>query len=65
MTLLNGKTHSIEAGVPGIPWMYHLDIHRACDKFRASRGLAPSAAGSRRNSWLFGHSSGKRPKKTR
>jgi hypothetical protein len=53
MILLNGKTHRIEDGVPGVPRMYHLDIHRACDRFLASRGLTQSS-GSRRNSWLFG-----------
>ncbi len=65
MTLLNGKTHRIEGGIPGIPRMFHLDIHRACDKFLASRGLLPTVAGSRQNSWLFGHGYGKRrPEKT-
>jgi hypothetical protein len=53
MILRNGKVHRLEAGVPGIPRMYHLDIHRACDRFLAKRGLVP-APDSRRNTWLFG-----------
>jgi hypothetical protein len=35
--------------------MHHLQIHRACDRFLESRGLATVSA-SRRNTWLFGKS---------
>ena len=53
MKLKNGLVTEIEDGVPGIPRMFHLQIHRACDRFLASRGLTTVSA-QRRNSWLFG-----------
>jgi hypothetical protein len=54
MTLKNGKTHKIEAGVPGMPYIGHLEVHRACDRFLASRGLATQGA-FRKSAWLYGN----------
>ena len=54
MTLKNGKAHKIEAGVPGIPRIHHLEMHRACDRFLASRGLATQSA-FRKSAWLYGN----------
>jgi len=51
----NGRPIRLEEGVPGYPRMHHLAIHRACDRFLESRGLATVSA-SRRNTWLFGKS---------
>jgi hypothetical protein len=53
MKFKNGLVTEIEGGVPGHPRMFHLQIHRACDRFLASRGLTTVSA-RRRNSWLFG-----------
>lgn len=53
MTKLNGKVHKIEAGVPGCPHINHLEIHRACDRFLASRGHATQSA-FRKSAWLYG-----------
>ena len=39
MMTMNGQTQTIEAGVPGCPYIRHLDIHAACDRWLASRGL--------------------------
>jgi|688.fasta_scaffold746802_2 hypothetical protein len=39
MMLMNGKTQTIEPGVPGCPDIGHLAIHAACDRWLASRGL--------------------------
>jgi hypothetical protein len=39
MMLKNGKTQTIEAGTPGCPYIRHLDIHAACDRWLAGRGL--------------------------
>jgi hypothetical protein len=55
MTKKNHTILAIEDGVPGYPRMHHLAIHRACDRFLESRGLATVSA-SRRNTWLFGKS---------
>jgi hypothetical protein len=54
MTLKNGKTHKIEAGVPGMPRIMHLEMHAACDRFLASRGLATQSA-FRKSAWLYGN----------
>lgn len=54
MILRNGKVHRFEEGIPGEPRMYHLTIHRACDRFLASRGLTAIDPTSRRHAWLFG-----------
>ena len=51
----NGRPIRLEESVPGYPRMYHLAIHRACDRFLESRGLA-TVSSSRRNTWLFGKS---------
>ena len=53
MTYKNGKTHKIEAGVPGCPEMRHLEIQRACERFLASRGIATQSA-FRKSAWLYG-----------
>jgi hypothetical protein len=53
MTLRNGKVYRLEDGIPGTPRIYHLAIHRACDRFLASRGLITDPT-SRRHAWLFG-----------
>ena len=53
MTLKNGKTHKIEDAVPGIPRIHHLEMHRACDRFLASRGLVTQSA-FRHSAWLYG-----------
>ena len=54
MTLKNGKTHKIEAGVPSVPRIMHLEVHAACDKFLASRGIIDSAPAFRKSAWLYG-----------
>ena len=54
MTLKNGKTHKIEAGVPGVPRIVHLEMHAACDRWLASRGLATQGA-FRKSAWLYGN----------
>lgn len=54
MTTRNGKTHKIEGGVPGVPQIRHLEIHRACDRWLASRGLAMQSA-FRKSAWLYGN----------
>jgi hypothetical protein len=53
MTLKNRKVHRIEAGVPGVPHIRHLEVHAACDRFLASRGLSTPGA-FRKSAWLYG-----------
>jgi hypothetical protein len=53
MTLKNRKVHRIEAGVPGVPHIRHLEVHAACDRFLASRGLLQAPA-FRKSAWLYG-----------
>jgi hypothetical protein len=53
MTLKNRKVHRIEAGVPGVPHIRHLEVHAACDRFLASRGLMRAPA-FRKSAWLYG-----------
>lgn len=52
MKTKNGEVLEIEQGVAGVPRMFHLEIHRACDRFLASRGIVTVSA-ARRNAWLF------------
>ena len=52
MKTKNGQTLEIEAGSSGVPRIYHLEFHRACDRFLASRGITTVSA-ARRNAWLF------------
>ena len=59
MTYRNGKIHRIEEGLPETPRMYHLSIHRACDRFLASRGVA-TGYNFRNSDFIFG--AGKRRK---
>jgi hypothetical protein len=59
MTTKNRKIIAIEDGVPGCPNIGHLAIHKACDRFLASRGLATGSA-FRRAAWLFGRSAKRR-----
>jgi len=54
MKTKNGRTLEIEAGSAGVPRIYHLEFHRACDRFLAKRGIATVSA-ARRNSCLFGN----------
>ena len=42
MMTKNGKTQKVEDGVPGCPYIRHLEIHAACDRFLASRGIIDS-----------------------
>jgi hypothetical protein len=49
----NGKVLEVERGTPGIPRMFHLDVHRACDRFLAKRGLVTGAS-FRKSAWLYG-----------
>ncbi len=53
MTLKNGKVHKIEAGIPGVPRIRHLEVHAACDRWLASRGLV-AAPSFRKSAWLYG-----------
>ena len=53
MTLKNGKVHKLEAGAPGIPRIHHLEMHRACDRFLASRGIIAEPPDFRRSAWLY------------
>lgn len=53
MTLKNGKIHRIDPGVPGVPHIRHLEVHAACDRFLASRGLLQAPA-FRKSAWLYG-----------
>lgn len=53
MTLKNGKIHRINPGVPGVPHIRHLEVHAACDRFLASRGLTQAPA-FRKSAWLYG-----------
>jgi hypothetical protein len=53
MTLKNRKVHRIEAAVPGVPRIMHLEVHAACDRFLASRGLSTQGA-FRKSAWLYG-----------
>ena len=53
MKTKNGRTLEVEVGTSGVPRIYHLEFHRACDRFLAKRGIATVSA-ARRNSWLFG-----------
>lgn len=53
MKTKNGRPIQLEDGVPGIPRIYHLEMHRACDRFLAKRGIGTVNA-ERRNNWLFG-----------
>ena len=56
MTKKNHTVLAIEAGVPGCPQINHLEIHKACDRFLAKRGLI-TGANFRRSEWLFGRPS--------
>jgi hypothetical protein len=53
MTTKNGKPIQIDRGTAGVPRIYHLEFHRACDRFLAKRGIGTAPVG-RRNNWLFG-----------
>jgi hypothetical protein len=53
MTLKNRKILKLEAGVPGVPHIRHLEVHAACDRFLASRGLL-QAPSFRKSAWLYG-----------
>jgi len=54
MMTKNGKTQKIEDGVPGCPYIRHLEIHAACDRFLASRGIIAPAPAFRKSAWLYG-----------
>ena len=54
MMLKNGKTQTIEAGTPGCPHIRHLEIHAACDRFLASRGIITVPPEFRKAAWLHG-----------
>jgi hypothetical protein len=53
MMTKNGKTQKIEDGVPGYPHIRHLEIHAACDRFLASRGIITDP-NFRKSAWLYG-----------
>jgi hypothetical protein len=53
MMTKNGKTEVVESGTPGNPYIRHLEIHAACDRFLASRGLTQAPA-FRKSAWLYG-----------
>ena len=53
MTTKNGRPIQIDRGTAGVPRIYHLEMHRACDRFLAKRGIGTAPVG-RRNNWLFG-----------
>jgi len=53
MMTKNGKTHKVEAGVPGVPHIRHLEGHAACVRFLASRALL-QAPSFRNCAWLYG-----------
>ena len=40
-------------GTPGNPYIRHLEIHAACDRFLASRGIMTEPA-FRKSAWLYG-----------
>lgn len=52
MMTKNGKTAVIEEGVPGCPHIRHLQIHTACDRFFASRGIVTQPA-FRQSAFLY------------
>ena len=54
MMTKNGKHHKVEAGVPGVPHIRHLEVHAACDRFLASRGLTDTSPTFRKSAWLYG-----------
>ena len=54
MMTKNGKTQKVEDGVPGCPYIRHLEIHAACDRFLASRGIIDSGPAFRKSAWLYG-----------
>ena len=53
MMTKNGKTEVVESGTPGNPYIRHLEIHAACDRFLASRGIMTEPA-FRKSAWLYG-----------
>ena len=53
MTLKNRKLLKLESGVPGVPHIRHLEVHAACDRWLASRGLTQAPA-FRKSAWLYG-----------
>jgi hypothetical protein len=53
MMTKNGKTQKIEDGVPSCPYIRHLEIHAACDRFLASRGIITDP-NFRKSAWLYG-----------
>jgi len=53
MMTKNGKTQKIEGGVPGCPYIRHLEIHAACDRFLVSRGIITDP-NFRKSAWLYG-----------
>ena len=53
MTLKNRKILKIESGVSGVPHIRHLEVHAACDRWLASRGLTQAPA-FRKSAWLYG-----------
>jgi hypothetical protein len=54
MMTKNRKTHKVEGGVPGVPYIRHLEIHAACDRFLASRGIIDAGPAFRKSAWLYG-----------
>jgi hypothetical protein len=52
MMTQNGKTLKIEEGTAGVPYIHHLQMQRACDRFLVSRGLMPPPE-ARKSAWLF------------
>jgi len=53
MMTKNGKVKTIEDGTPGCPYIRHLEVHAACDRFLISRGLM-QAPSFRKSAWLYG-----------
>lgn len=56
MMTKNGKTEVIEEGTPGCPYIRHLEVHAACDRFLASRGIITEPT-FRKSAWLYGYGS--------
>jgi hypothetical protein len=54
MMTKNGKTEVIEDGTPGCPYIRHLEVHAACDRFLAARGIITEPT-FRKSAWLYGH----------
>lgn len=56
MMTKDGKTEVIEEGTPGCPYIRHLEVHAACDRFLASRDIITEPT-FRKSAWLYGYGS--------